>query len=130
MNLDIDLPRQGVQIQLPEKLTAGKRLYELSSLTEVPIVNHAATCGHLDPGQGRAYLLADQPDLAWAKELVTADRARQAIRVARLDIDKARREAQAVSEQEKQLSQAEEQLLIKNSEKALQLATEISRSLS
>jgi len=90
VNQDLEQSRP-VRIQVPATLREGKRLYDLVALSEVPYGDGVYDCGGLAPGEGHLYMLASEGQFSEARSVVLKARARQGLRVAGLDMEKAAR---------------------------------------
>jgi len=89
VNMDRDNP-QPVKISVGGDL-GGKRLYDLVSLEEIPATDPGVfAAGTLAPGDGHPYVLCTPSEFEKVKDIVYAAKAKQAIRVAGLDLRMAR----------------------------------------
>jgi len=80
-----------VQVTGTADALADRRLYDLASLKSVDREGGRFSWGRLLPGDGHAFALATQDEFEHIRESIHMARARQALRVAKLDVRKAER---------------------------------------
>jgi len=90
VNQDLEQTRP-INIKVRASLREDKQLYDLVSLQEVPCTDNSYSCRTLAPGDGWPYILCSREQFSRAEKVVLKTRAEQALRVARLDIEKAGR---------------------------------------
>jgi len=129
VNMDRDNP-QPVKISVGGDL-GGKRLYDLVSLEEIPATDPGVfAAGTLAPGDGHPYVLCSGTVFEKVREIVYAARAKQAIRVAGLDLRMARAWQIAVGKFQEELAEAEESLASGQGQGALDRATRLSDAIT
>jgi len=82
---------QEVKIIGTDQATSGWRLYDLVSLEPVDRSGVVFNCGTLAPGDGHPFALATEREFEKIRENIYTAKARQALRVAELDVRKAER---------------------------------------
>jgi len=119
---------QPLKITAPQDVLDGKSLYDLVELKEIPRQGEIFDCGTLPPGGGHPYALASPADFVKIKQAIVSARARQALRVAELDLRKAERWLIGTQKDRSALNAAQQLLSKGDYQSALAQAQAVSRS--
>jgi len=91
VNESVEKPQAG-QVQLSEKVVGkSKRVYDLYTLSPVPMNDNSFAVASLIAGDGRIYFVGTAPQFKAVKKVVLANRANEILREANLDLLVARR---------------------------------------